>query len=37
MMDYFLIFIAPFVIVISGIAVAFWVVLKDDAVREKEQ
>jgi hypothetical protein len=36
-MDGFLIFIAPFVIIIAGIAIAFWVVLKDDAVRKEER
>ncbi|WP_255363032.1 MULTISPECIES: cytochrome bd oxidase small subunit CydS [unclassified Sporosarcina] len=35
-MDEFLIFYAPFLIIIAGIALSFFVVLKDDAVTRNE-
>ncbi|WP_420178201.1 cytochrome bd oxidase small subunit CydS [Ornithinibacillus scapharcae] len=35
-MDEFLIFVAPFLIIITGIVVSFWWVLKDEVVRREE-
>ncbi|WP_257788192.1 cytochrome bd oxidase small subunit CydS [Sporosarcina ureae] len=35
-MNEFLIFYAPFLIIIAGIALSFFVVLKDDAVTDHE-
>ncbi|WP_425516502.1 cytochrome bd oxidase small subunit CydS [Ornithinibacillus massiliensis] len=31
-MDFFLIFIAPFLVLLTGIVVAFWWVLRDEGV-----
>lgn len=36
-MDQFLIFYAPFILVIAAIAIAFWVAREDRAVRELDQ
>ena len=36
-MDQFLIFYAPFLLVIASIAVAFWVAGEDRAVREPDE
>ena len=36
-MDQFLIFYAPFILVIAAIAVAFWIAGEDRAVRELDQ
>ncbi|WP_407944464.1 cytochrome bd oxidase small subunit CydS [Ornithinibacillus contaminans] len=35
-MDSFLLFIAPFLVIIAAIAVSFWAVLKDGVVSEEE-
>ncbi|WP_373284727.1 cytochrome bd oxidase small subunit CydS [Ornithinibacillus halotolerans] len=35
-MDAFLIFVAPFLVILTGIVLSFWWVLKDDVVRKED-
>jgi hypothetical protein len=35
-MDEFLMFYAPFIVIILSIAAAFWLAGKDEAIRERE-
>lgn len=36
-MDNFVLFVAPFLVLIAGLCITFWVAPKDGAVREKDE